>query len=78
MMQRIIDINIIYHCQEYLPEELNGQIKSNIEENLSQSKASIDEWLLMFRSILYQEVINKNKRAWQEAEKNYLYLFTSY
>jgi hypothetical protein len=75
-MQRIIDINIIYHCREYLPDELNGQLKSNVEEHLSQSNASIDEWLLMFRSIMYQEVIKKNKRAWQEAEKHYLNLFT--
>jgi hypothetical protein len=76
-MQLMIDINIIYHCQEYLSEELNRQLKSNIEEHLSQSNASIDEWLLMFKSIMYQEVIKKNKRVWQEAEKHYLNLFTS-
>jgi hypothetical protein len=76
-MQRIIDINIIYHCREYLPDELNGQLKSNIEEHLSQSNEAIDEWLLMFRSIMYQEVIKKNKRAWQVAEKHYLNFFTS-
>jgi hypothetical protein len=73
----MIDINIIYHCQEYLSEELNRQLNSNIEEHLSQSNASIDEWLLMFKSIMYQEVIKKNKRVWQEAEKHYLNLFTS-
>jgi hypothetical protein len=76
-VKRTIDINIIYHCREYLPDKLNGQLKSNIEEHLSQSNASIDDWLLMFRSIMYQEVIKKNKRAWQEAEKHYLNLFTS-
>jgi hypothetical protein len=76
-MQRIIEINIIYHCREYLSEELNRQLKSNIEEHLSQINASIDEWLLMFKSIMYQEVIKKNKRAWQEAEKHYLNLFIS-
>jgi hypothetical protein len=76
-MQRTIDINIIYQCREYLSEELNGQLKSNIEEHLSQSKASIDEWLLMFKSKMYQDVIKKNKRVWQEAEKHYLNLFTS-
>jgi hypothetical protein len=76
-MKRIIDTNIIYNCQENLPEELNGQLNSNIEEHPSQSNTSIDEWLLMFRSIMYQELINKNKRAWQEAEKHYLNLFTS-
>jgi hypothetical protein len=75
-MQCTIDINIIYHCQEYLSEELNRKLKSNIEEYLSQSNASIDEWLLMFKSIMYQEVNKKNKRVWQEAEKHYLNLFT--
>jgi hypothetical protein len=54
-MQRVIYINIIYHCREYLSEELNEQLKSNIEEHLSQNNASIDEWLLIFRSIMYQE-----------------------
>jgi hypothetical protein len=77
-MQRTIDINIIYHCREYLPDELNGQLKSNVEEHLSQSDASIDEWLLMFRSIMHQNVIKKNKRAWQETEKHYLNLFTNF
>jgi hypothetical protein len=76
-MQRTIDINIIYHCREYLPDKLKGQLKFKVEEHLSQSDASIDEWLLMFRSIMYQNVIKKNKRAWQEAEKHYLNLFTS-
>jgi hypothetical protein len=67
-MQRTIDVNIIYHRREYLPDKLNGQLKLNVEEHLSQSDASIDEWLLMFRSIIHQNVIKKNKRAWKEAE----------
>jgi hypothetical protein len=31
----------------------------------------------MFRSIIFQEVIKKNKRAWKEAEKHHLNLLTS-
>jgi hypothetical protein len=76
-MQRIVDINIIYHCRENLSEELNRQKKSNVEEHLSQSNASIDEWLLMFKSISYQEVIKKNRKVCQETEKQYLNFFTS-
>jgi hypothetical protein len=71
-MQRTIDINIIYHCREYLPDELNKQLKLNVEEHMS-----IDEWLLMFRSTMHQNVNKKNKRAWQAAEKHYLNIFTS-
>jgi hypothetical protein len=76
-MQLIVDINIIYHCREYLSEELKRQLKSNGEEHLTQSNASIDEWLPMFKSIMYQDVNRKNRKVWQETEKHYLNLFTS-
>jgi hypothetical protein len=42
-MQRIEDIDIIYHCREYLPDHLNSQLKSIIKEHLSQSNVLIDE-----------------------------------
>jgi hypothetical protein len=54
-IQSIVDVNIIYHCQEHLPEERNSQLKSSIEDHLSQINASIDEWFFMFKSIMYQE-----------------------
>jgi hypothetical protein len=70
-MQRIVNINIIYHCREYLPDELNSQLNSSIEEHLSQSNVLIDEWLRMFKSIMYQEVIKRNNKVWREAEKHF-------
>jgi hypothetical protein len=76
-IQRIVNINIIYHCREYLSEELNRQLESNVEEQLSQSNASIDEWILIFKFIIYQEVIKKSRKVQQETEKHYLNLFTS-
>jgi hypothetical protein len=60
-MQHIVDINIIYHCQEYLTDELNRQLKSSIEGHLSQSNTSIDAWLIMFKSITYLDVIKIRK-----------------
>jgi hypothetical protein len=68
-IQRIVNINIIYHCREHLTEELNWQLMSSVEEHLLQSNTSIDEWLIMFKSIIYQDLIKKNKKIWQEAEK---------
>jgi hypothetical protein len=70
-MQRSININIIHHCREYLPDELNSQLKSSIEEHLSQSNVLIDEWLHMFKSIMNQEVIKRNNKVWREAEKHF-------
>jgi hypothetical protein len=70
-MQRIIDINIIYHCREYLPDELNSQLKFSVEESLSQNNVFFDEWLIIFKSIMYQEVIKRNKKTWREAEKHF-------
>jgi hypothetical protein len=62
-MQRIVNLNIIYHCQEYLPDELNNQLKTSIKENLSQCNVSTDEWLHMFKSIMYQQVIKRNNKV---------------
>jgi hypothetical protein len=70
-MQSIVDIKIIYHCQEHLPEELKRQLKSSVGEHLSQSNTSIDEWHFMLKFIMHQEVIKKNKKVWQEAGKKF-------
>jgi hypothetical protein len=77
-MQRIVDINIIYYFREYLPDAPNNQLKNSIEEHLSQSNVLIDEWLYMFKSIIYQEVIKRNNKAWREAEKHFLNIYNSF
>jgi hypothetical protein len=69
MLACCADIKIIYHCQEHLPDERSSQLKLSIEEHLSQSNVLIDEWLLMFKSIIYKEVIKRNKKIWREDEK---------
>jgi hypothetical protein len=70
-MQRIVNINIIYHCREHLFDELNRQLQFSVKEHLSQSNVLIDEWLLMLKSILHQDVIKKNEKIWREAETDF-------
>jgi hypothetical protein len=38
-MQHIVNINIIYHRQEHLSDELNRQLEFSVEEHLLQSNA---------------------------------------
>jgi hypothetical protein len=68
---------LITHRREHLTDELNRQLISIIVEHLLQSNTSIDEWLIMFKSIIYQEVTKKNKKAWHDVEKKFLNLYNS-
>jgi hypothetical protein len=72
-LQCIVDINIIYHCHEYVTDELKRQLVSNVDKHLLQRKISIDDWL----SIFISTIVKKDNMAWKQSEKHFLNLYNS-
>ena len=72
IMQRTVDLNIIYGCRDYIPIELQGNLKQTVEEHLKVDDTVIDEWLKMYRSIFYKAVCEHDAEIWKRTETQFL------
>jgi hypothetical protein len=75
IQQRTVDLHIIYECRDYIPIELQGVLKPSIEDHLRMDDNVIDEWLNMYRPILYNEVYEVDAEIWSKTEKEVLESF---
>jgi len=70
--QRTVDLNIIYGCMDYIPIELQANLKQSVEEHLKLDETVIDEWLKMYRPIFYKAVCENDEEIWKKTETEFL------
>jgi endonuclease/exonuclease/phosphatase family metal-dependent hydrolase len=70
--QRTVDLNIIYGCRDYIPIELQVNLKLTVDEHLKLDEKVIDEWLKMYRPIFYKAVCETDAEIWKRTETDFL------
>ena len=63
--QREIDLRIIYRCKPWMSKRLQKQLHESVQTHLQRSAESIDSWLQLYKSVMYESVKN-NKRNYLE------------
>jgi endonuclease/exonuclease/phosphatase family metal-dependent hydrolase len=72
LKQRTVDLRIIYECKDYIPIELQDNLKQSAEEHLKLDNVVIDEWLKMYRPIFHRVIDEQDTELWRKTEKEVL------
>jgi len=73
--QRVVDLTIIYNCKPWISEELKPLLHKSLQHHLQLPEESIDNWLILYKTLIYESVTKSDNMIWklmeQEALENF-------
>jgi Reverse transcriptase (RNA-dependent DNA polymerase) len=70
--QRVVDLTIIYQCKPWISEELQPFLHNSLQDHLKLSEETIDNWLILYKSLIYESIKRNDNMIWKTMEKEAL------